>query len=399
MTEPSYVATYERIARFKTPRALVLTLIPQHLDKLEPLRKFLAEDPRTLDSGVRTIASNLGAWNRHVNEARTYRSSRTSPEARRAICDAIVTRVLRTPHGATDDAYMTRARMVTALIGLHQLRALAWDEPVTRPYIHLRNLAAILGTDPGGKTAKRRIDDAVKRRMLVCVELSAKRRPGKWVVRPLGKRDAPLTPVEGAISEALAGPQGDAFEKRGIWNSVAADILLQSEHPLFHYDRQFGAEAWLAVLRAEARLNTQTPEREALAYRIRNASSLDVLLSAEAAEAHALRQIERDAEKLAEKASTVASREGSDLVWRYLHGRFDWRSVTDATLPEWTAQTLARVDAALNAEGLTEDQLAELTVLASSIRPTLTKAISRSRRFPSSENVSAVLTILKRKAA
>jgi len=389
MSEQSFAAAYSVAARTTNPGAVVLRLIPQFLDVLDALRYWLSTSPEVTNPKVRDIASKPGLWNHFVDKSRLHIASRPSYAARLALCQALVVRVLRTPDGVDDDAYTARARHITALIGIEQLRMLdAYEYPITRPRVSYLHYAAVLGLDKEGKSTKRRIAGAVQRGMLSMSQAPEQGVSGKWHVRPLDEHDDALDSHETAIAAALAGPSGEVLDP-GLWGHAGAELLRQAGHPLFNFDKAFGPNAWLRALRVEAGFDA--PEDDIRLARTLETSDLDALISGEARELWLKRGEHREVQKTTRKTSVGSNRDGSDLAWRYLKGRFEWDAWKDADLIERVADTLGRVDSI--PDDLAPDALDERLRLKAAMRPALRKALAR--HFHESENRSGALILLE----
>lgn len=389
MSEQSFAAAYSAAARTTNPGAVVLRLIPQFLDVLDALRYWLSTSPDVTNPKVRDIASKPGLWNHFVDKSRLHIASRPSYAARLALCQSLVIRVLRTPDGVTDDAYTARARHITALIGIEQLRMLdAYEYPVTRPRVSYLHYAAVLGLDKEGKSTKRRIAGAVQRGMLSMSQAPEQGVSGKWHVRPLDEHDDALDSHETAIAAALAGPSGEVLDP-GLWGHAGAELLRQAGHPLFNFDKALGPTAWLRALRVEAGFDA--PEDDIRLARTLETSDLDALLSGEARELWLKRGEHREVQKTTRKTSVGSNRDASDLAWRYLKGRFEWDAWKDADLVERVTNTLGRVDSI--PDDLAPDALDERLRLKAAMRPALRKALAR--HFHESENRSGALILLE----
>lgn len=322
MTTPTFAATLKSVEH-KTPERQVLTMLNRHGDRAYELRQFLMTD-QSVPAPVRAVASSTPRWNKLHAKSIDWRSPDSLPARALELSRAIVFRVFRTPKGVADDKVFMRLRMLTALVGLHQLRALRMTPPVSRPYTHLRNFAVTMNLAPEGKSVKNRLDSATALGLLYPERPSAKAKPGVWVVKGLSKREK-LNAAEEAIAVAIAS---------GDESNFAAALLLHADHLAFHYEPD-GLRAWWLLLRVAADPFTElmSAEEERLVYQVPSLDALDGLVSGEARAEHAARVAVREEGKMTRARETKLT----SLV--YSHLAFD--SLSEHSIREWTEHALA----------------------------------------------------------
>jgi hypothetical protein len=366
MTTPTFAATLKSVEH-KTPGAAVLSMLNLYNTEVPELRQFLRTDSE-VPAPIRTIASSTSRWNRLLNKSVAWRSPDSLPARRLALARSIVVRVLRTPRAVFDadraknignpnwterpadwdgGASFTNVRMLTALVGLHQLLWLdIEDKPTSTPYTNLRHFAVPLNLAPEGKSVKARLVGATALGSLRQERPSAKRQCGVWLVRSLNDRrgadpvtgkhvayfwpkDAPLTAAEEAVAVALA--EGDL-------SNFAAALLLNADHLAFHYG-ELSAAAWWTLLRFAAEPFTPrlSMSNERLVHRVTSVASLDTFVSDEARARHAAKLSARTEE------ATKNTREVKLTGLVYSHLAFD--SLTPANVDSWQDVALASLRA------------------------------------------------------
>lgn len=362
MTTPTFAASLSAVEH-KEPGAAVLSMMNRHNTEVPELRQYLRTNSE-VPAPIRTRAKSTSRWNRLLSKSDAWRSPDSLPARRLALARSIVVRVLRTPRSVFDadraknignpnwterpvdwdgGASFTNVRMLTALIGLHQLFWLdVEDKPTSTPYTNLRHFAVALNLAPEGKSVKARLDNATALGSLRRERPSAKRQCGVWLVRSLNDRrgidpvtgkhvayfwpkDAPLTAAEDAVAVALA--EGDL-------SNFAAALLLNADHPAFHYG-ELGAAGWWTLLRFAAEPFTPrlSNDDERLVHRVTSVASLDTFVSAEAREQHAAKLSARTAEA----AKNTREVKLTALVYKYL--AFDL--LTESNVDVWQRNALA----------------------------------------------------------
>lgn len=326
MTTPTFAATLKSVEH-KTPERQVLTLLNRHGEHAYEVRQFLMTDP-SVPAPVRSVASSSARWNKLHAKSADWRSPDSLPARVLEVSRAIVFRVFHTPDGVSDDKLFTRLRMLTALVGLHQLRALRATPPVSRPYTHLRNFAVTMNLAPEGKSVKSRLDSATALGLLYPERPSTKGNPGVWVVKGLSKREK-LNAIEEEIAVAIASADE---------SNLAASLLLHADHLAFHYESD-GLRAWWLLLRVAADPFTElmSAEEERLVYQATSLDALDGLVSAEARAELAARMASREEDKMKRVRETKLT------ALAYSHLAFD--SLSEETRPEWSERALASLRA------------------------------------------------------
>lgn len=356
--EQSFATTMKDAVKLPAERC-VLHMMHKHNKQMTDLRHYLKKHP-TVPIPVRSIAASTSHWRRLHSAALTWSSPDSLPARALDICRATVIRVLRTPDSVFDDDrakaerkaaaeggraedYMpkrpegwdgalthTRLRMLTAAVGVRQLRSLLGPNEIDRPMVHLRNIALAFNLAPEGKSVKDRLNKAEARGLLVEVRAPEKRKSGIWVVRAVGDRshgdkryhwpkDAPLSATEEAIAQAM-------FE--GDESNWAAALILNAEHLAFHYGALSDADWWL-LLRVAADPSTPrlSDRNEALAYRVRSVADLEAQVSDEARGEFAFRSTLREEEKRDTVAGITAHRSTADAAWNNIRSRLNWESL------------------------------------------------------------------------
>lgn len=337
----------------------VLHMMHKHNKQMTDLRRYLTTHP-TVPIPVRSIAASTSHWRRLHSAALTWSSPDSLPARALDICRATVVRILRTPDSVFDDDrakaerkaaaeggrpedYMpkrpegwdgalthTRLRMLTAAVGVRQLRSLLGPNEIDRPMVHLRNMALAFNLAPEGKSVKDRLNKAVARGLLVEARAPEKRKSGIWIVRSVGDRsggekryywprDAPLSATEEAIAQAM-------FE--GDESNWAAALILNAEHLAFHYGALSDADWWL---RLRVAANPSTPlgsdRVEAQLHRVRSVADLEAQVSEAARGEFAFRSTLREEEKRDTVAGITAYRSTTDVAWNIIRNRLNWESL------------------------------------------------------------------------
>jgi hypothetical protein len=349
MLTPTFASAYKAVA-FKEPGRVVRSLIPQYFDRLEPLRNWLLDAPDVAPN-VRAIAASPHVWSSTLTETRQYHSTRTSPSARWKIAQNITARVLRTPDfaslpnaprfdgGSVNMNALLKARVVTAYVGKMQLDYLNGDKPVTRPYIHIKNMVPVFGRDRG--TMRQWLQWAEDFGLLFCDTKPEEGSPGKWIARPLKTDEARLSRTENDIAAALTGATGEVLDE-GVWEHFAATLILNVGHPAWHQKPRTmqGPNDWWTLLQLHTGAPRMSEKQEALYVRITSLSDLDGLLTDDGRKAREAREAKRAVEREHRTAETRRSRERNDTAWEKLQQRLGWPGVTKGNLVAWVTETV-----------------------------------------------------------
>lgn len=356
--EQSFATTMKDAVKL-SPERCVLHMMHKHNKQMTDLRRYLTTDP-TVPIPVRSLTASTAHWRRLHAAALKWSSPDSLPARALDICRATVVRVLRTPDSVFDDDratakrkakaaggrpedYMpkrpdgwdgglrhTHLRMLTAAVGVRQLRSLLGPTEVGRPMVHLRNVALAFNLAPEGKSVKDRLDKAAERGLLVETRAPQKRNPGIWVVRTVGDRsrgderyfwpkDARLSEAEEAIAQAM-------FE--GDESNWAAALILNVEHLAFHYGSLSPADWWLSLrVAADPSTPRLSDREEAQLFRVRSLADLDAQVSDEARGEFEFRSTLREEEKRQAVADMEASREATDAAWSNIRSHLRWDSL------------------------------------------------------------------------
>lgn len=348
---PSFATTLASVKN-KNPGRQVLTMLNKHgAIGEEAVRRYLLDAP-DVPPPVRKIASLPGQWKSYSQKSAAWRDPDSLPGRRLELCRAIVVRVLRSPdsihdadrakaktmarkHGGRVEDYMpvrpvgwdggvmfTRLRMLTALVGLHQLRSLNTPPHHARPWTNLRNFALMLNVAIDGKSVRDRLASATSARLLEMDTEPEKGKSGVWLVRPFLKaeeRAEPLTRAEEAIAQAMFQADESDF---------AAALLLNADHIGFHYEPD-GLAAWWLLLRvaADPFFPVLSNLEERFIAEVRSMADVEARVSDEARADRASKGTTREVQK----QERNASREAHDAVvhsgWNNVHQYLRWDSL------------------------------------------------------------------------
>ena len=226
------------------------------------------------------------------------------------------------PVGWDGGVMFTRLRMLTALVGLHQLRSLNTPPHHARPWTNLRNFALMLNVAIDGKSVRDRLASATSARLLEMDTEPEKGKSGVWLVRPFLKaeeRAEPLTRAEEAIAQAMFQADESDF---------AAALLLNADHIGFHYEPD-GLAAWWLLLRvaADPFFPVLSNLEERFIAEVRSMADVEARVSDEARADRASKGTTREVQK----QERNASREAHDAVvhsgWNNVHQYLRWDSL------------------------------------------------------------------------
>lgn len=349
MMDPSFATTLASVKN-KNAGQQVLTMLNRHgADNEEAVRRYLTDAP-DVPAPVRKIASQSGQWNFYSQKSAAWRDPDSLPARALELCLAIVVRVLRSPdsihdadrakakamarkHGGKVEDYMpdrpidwdggvmfTRLRMLTALVGLHQLRSLNTPPHHARPWTNLRNFALTLNVALDGKSVKDRLVLATGAGLLEESTGSEKGKSGVWIVRPLSKAEQKsVTHAEEAIAQAV-------YEGRE--SDFAASLLLNADHVGFHYEPD-GLAAWWLLLRvaADPFFPVLSDKEERFIAEVRSMADVDARVSDEARADREAKGATREVQKQERNAQREANDAEVAVAWNDIRRELNWASL------------------------------------------------------------------------
>lgn len=352
MPTPVFTAAYKKVKKRDSYMSMLGTLLPQWESNTDALRDAIRSTD-DVHSGLVDIANDDARWLRAVDSSRTHRAARSSLPAAVAIAESAV-RIIRPATRAQLDALprfekddpdsgphpdaLLKCRLVSAFVLQRQLEHFGVH---VFPYIHMSNAGPLFMV--GRDTIRDWFRWATDARFLHQSQAPARRTPGKWNVRKLDKHDAPLTPAESLLVEALVA--GDTSHPGVL-------LLLNSTHKAWSQKKRSmkGFEDWWAALQVAANRPTaevsKADERRAAQLNIRTLDDIEGLVTPEGRARYDERQAQRADEREASNAWFDMSDKKNENSWSIIRERLDWSECTAETLLDWTREALARLSAA-----------------------------------------------------
>ncbi|EXJ50749.1 hypothetical protein AS96_12985 [Microbacterium sp. MRS-1] len=347
-----FTAAYDKVKDRDSYMSMLGTLLPQWESETDALRNSIRDTPGVHAELVR-LANDDARWVRAVASSRSHRAARSSLPAAVAIAESAV-RIIRPATQAQLDALpridkddpdsgphpdaLLKCRLVSAFVLQQQLEHFGTN---VYPHIYMSNAAPLFMV--GRDTVREWFQWATDARFLHQSQAPAARMPGRWNVRKLDEHDAPLTPEESLLAEALVA---------GDMSHPAALLLLNSTHAAWSQKKRSmkGFRDWWAALCVAANRPTsevsKSDERRAAQLNIRTLDDIEALVTPEGRARYDARQAQRAEEREASNAWFASIGEKNTDAWTIIRERLDWSECTEETLLDWTREALTRLSAA-----------------------------------------------------